>query len=382
MNAFRRFGCRYVELITDEPLTDVKVSLRSVIYPIEHLEAPESLSLLESKIYDACVYTLECCMHEHYEDCPWREQALYTMDSRNQMLAGYYAFGETLFPKANLELISEDDRPDGLLSICYPIKRNMAIPSFSLHFVTECEEYLRYSKDVDFIRSIYPKIKKTLQVFLDRLDDKGLTTPIRGNDMWNFYEWEDGLDGVGPWERDVRGEECYDYDLVLNSLISIAVSRMISINSILGCDSFDLLRVKEKLNFAIKDHFYNAERGLFETRKGTDHYSRLANSLAILAGAVDERDLERIAKALADGEGLVDASLSMRTFLYDALLLADRERYAEFILNDIAAIYEPMLKIGNNTVWETVLGESDFDSAGSLCHGWSAIPIYYYNILK
>lgn len=382
MNAFRRFGCRYVELITDEPLTDVKVSLRSVIYPVEHLEAPESLSLLESKIYDACVYTLECCMHEHYEDCPWREQALYTMDSRNQMLAGYYAFGETLFPKANLELISEDDRPDGLLSICYPIKRNMAIPSFSLHFITECEEYLRYSKDVDFIRSIYPKIKKTLQVFLDRLDDKGLTTPIRGNDMWNFYEWEDGLDGVGPWERDVRGEECYDYDLVLNSLISIAVSRMISINSILGCDSFDLLRVKEKLNFAIKDHFYNAERGLFETRKGTDHYSRLANSLAILAGAVDERDLERIAKALADGEGLVDASLSMRTFLYDALLLADRERYAEFILNDIAAIYEPMLKLGNNTVWETVLGESDFDSAGSLCHGWSAIPIYYYNILK
>ena len=154
MNAFRRFGCRYVELISDEPLSDVKVSLRSVVYPVQRLEYPESLTLKEEKIYDACVYTLECCMHEHYEDCPWREQALYTMDSRNQMLAGYYAFRETLFPKANLELISEDDRPDGLLSICYPIKRDFAIPSFSLHFITECEEYLRYSGDLEFIHGI------------------------------------------------------------------------------------------------------------------------------------------------------------------------------------------------------------------------------------
>lgn len=32
-------------------------------------------------------------MHEHYEDYPWREQALYAFDSRNQALYGYYAFG-------------------------------------------------------------------------------------------------------------------------------------------------------------------------------------------------------------------------------------------------------------------------------------------------
>ena len=72
----------------------------------------------------------------------------------------------------------------------------------------------------------------------------------------------------------------------------------------------------------------------------------------------------------------------MRAFLYDALLLTDREGYADFILEDIKRVYEPMLKTGNNTVWETELGEGDFDNAGSLCHGWSAIPIYYFNILK
>ena len=102
----------------------------------------------------------------------------------------------------------------------------------------------------------------------------------------------------------------------------------------------------------------------------------------ILTGALSDGEAKRVAKALADGTDMVDASLSMRTFLYDALLLADRERYASFVLDDIAKIYEPMLKCGNNTVWETVLGAADFSDAGSLCHGWSAIPIYYYNILK
>lgn len=29
------------------------------------------------------------------------------------------------------------------------------------------------------------------------------------------------------------------------------------------------------------------------------------------------------------------------------------------------------------TFWETELGAADFGGAGSLCHGWSAIPVYY-----
>jgi hypothetical protein len=380
MNAFRRCGCRYVELISDEPLTDVQVSMRSVVYPLSEREAPESLTLTEQRIYDACVHTLRCCMHEHYEDCPWREQALYTMDSRNQMLAGYYAFGEYVFPKSNLELISEDDRADGLLSICYPIKRDFAIPSFSLHFITECEEYLRYSGEGEFIREIYPKIKKTLDVFIERIDESGLAKTFAGKDMWNFYEWEDGLDG--ELDRVLDGGSKEEYDLALNTLISYAISRMIGINKMLGFDTDSLENVKNALNRAINSCFWRSDLGLYETRKGSSHFAKLTNALAILCGAADGERAEKIAERLVDGTGLVDASLSMRAFLYDALLLVDRERYGAYVLSDIERIYTPMLTTGNNTVWETELGESDFDNAGSLCHGWSAIPIYYYNLLR
>ncbi len=382
MNAFRRFGCRYVELISDEPIVDAEVFMRSVVYPVTRLKYPENLTYIEQKIYDACVYTLECCMHEHYEDCPWREQALYTMDIRNQMLAGYYAFGEILFPKANLELIFEDDREDGLLSICYPMKRNLAIPSFSLHFITECEEYLRYSDDAEFIRKIHPKIEKTLGVFLAKIDGNGLVPPFSGSDMWNFYEWTNGLDGEGVCNVEGKVNEYFPYDLVLNTLLSYAISRMISINDRLGFDSSELVEKKASLNRAIYAHFYNKKEGLFETRKGSEHYSKLANALAILAGVPSQEERKLIAEKLVCDSTVKDASLSMRAFIYDALLQVNREKYSSFILSDIERLYTPMLKTGNNTVWETELGESDFDNAGSLCHGWSAIPIYYYNILK
>ena len=86
-------------------------------------------------------------MHDHYEDTPWREQALYAMDSRNQMLCGYHAFGEYAFPCANLLLMSKAERKDGLLSICFPNADELTIPSFTLHYFTAVEEYTAYSGD-------------------------------------------------------------------------------------------------------------------------------------------------------------------------------------------------------------------------------------------
>jgi len=40
-----------------------------------------------------------------------------------------------------------------------------------------------------------------------------------------------------------------------------------------------------------------------------------------------------------------------------------------------------MLDAGATSFWETELGECDFDRAGSLCHAWSSMPVYYYSIL-
>jgi hypothetical protein len=66
----------------------------------------------------------------------------------------------------------------------------------------------------------------------------------------------------------------------------------------------------------------------------------------------------------------------MHTYLYDALLQTD-VNFLEFIIGDIKKKYGRMLDEGATTFWETEKGWRDFDNAGSLCHGWSAIPAYY-----
>ena len=121
------------------------------------------------------------------------------------------------------------------------------------------------------------------------------------------------------------------------------------------------------------------EIGISKIRASSPATCKLGCAIAILSGAAEEHK-ETIAEKLT-GTDLPDASLSMQCFVYDAMLSVDKEKYTPYVLKTIEKVYTPMLEKGNNTVWETELGAPDFENAGSLCHGWSAMPIYYYHTL-
>ena len=373
LNPFRRLGCRYLEVQSEAPLTVKSIGIAPTDYPLERKPRPK-LTEAENEIYDICERTLVLCMHEHYEDCPWREQALYAMDSRNQMLYGYYAFGETVFPRASLDLMARDRREDGLLSMCYPMRKDMVITSFSLHYFLACEEYLRYSGDKEFLEEIYPKLESVINVFLNHTDDSGLVAPFTGSCYWNFYEWEPYLSGNDPT---LAGAP----HLVMNALTSLALARMADISDALGKPN-RYREIQAAMNQAIRNEFYMPETGLYRNHRNTDRTSVLGNSLAVLCGASVGDEAKDVCRRVLSDEKITPVSLSMRCFLYDALLAADREGYADFILEDIERIFRPMVEMGIGTVWETEDGERAFSNAGSLCHGWSALPIYYYHILK
>lgn len=107
----------------------------------------------------------------------------------------------------------------------------------------------------------------------------------------------------------------------------------------------------------------------------------LGNALAILCGAADKQNEECICEAIVSSN-LTPASLSMNVFKYEALMAHDTEKYSDYILSEIREIYKKMLDAGSTTVWETAGGSVDFENAGSLCHGWSAVPVYIFHKLK
>ena len=267
-------------------------------------------------------------MHEHYEDCPWREQALYCMDSRNQMLCGYYAFGETEFPRANLKLISKGLRPDGILSICYPAGLDFPIPSFSTVYFIQMEEYIRHSGDVSIAEECYPVLDTIIHTFINKLQDNGLIENFYGEGgYWNFYEWSPGMSGA-------FFEQNRYFEAPINAFFSLALQSMAKICTAIGkqSEAEHYLSISRNVNDAIAREFYNPDTKLFEsfdTRLRGD-YSVLTNSLCLLCGAGKDVDLTNILRILASngkdncGYTVHANTLSMNSFRFDALLAINR----------------------------------------------------------
>ena len=390
LHTFRRFGCRYIQFFVHAPEVTVHYAgLRPTLYPLKHKEY-KSGNLLRETIYKVCQNTLQQCLHEHYEDCPWREQALYTMDSRNQMLCGYYAFNETEAARAALDLIAHGVRSDGLLMLCYPAGLDFPIPAFSCMYFVQMDEYIRYSGDTTLAEQYFDKLDTIINTFHRKVQPEGVMENFYGkapsgkNDYWNFYEWSATMNG--HFAETERRLEC-----PLNCFYSLAMQAFANICDMLGKADYaaDLRARVEKLNAAIAKVFYNPEAKLFESfdiiHRGW--YTVLTQSLAMLCGAAKEVDTTVMLQAMATngstevGINLVPNTLSMNAFRFDALLAVDKETYAPIILDELDRDYLYMLRHEATTFWETIIGADDFADAGSLCHGWSALPVYYYEIL-
>ncbi len=372
-STFLRIGGRYLKIEADNDFEVEYFNLIPVVYPLKKVDFSAD-NPLRQKIYNTSVRTLELCMHEHYEDCPWREQAMYAMDSRNQMLCGYYAFDEYDFVRASLELMCNDPT-DELMSICFPCSIELKIPSFSLHWFTQMKEYLAYSGDKSLCEKYYGKLKKVLNVFLSRIENGLVPVFFEDTKFWNFYEWTDKLDGSAT------SHGTKSFDLALNCLVSLALQNMDFINTKLGKSEEYKNKISE-INSEIEKSFFVENGNLFTDIKGQHHFSELGNALAVLCGAANKKQAKKICVTLANKSNcLVSASLSMLTFVYDALIKTDKELYRKHILSDIDEKYGYMLEQGATSFWETLKGSEDFGGAGSLCHGWSAMPVYYYHIL-
>lgn len=372
-NYMLRLGCRYLEIYTELPIEIEYVGLIPQVYSITEKKVVLK-DTLDQKIYDSCVNSLKLCMMEHYVDTPWREQCLYVYDSRNQALCGYQVFenGNADYVRANLKLISQDRREDDLLAICYPCGMDLTIPSFSLYYFMEINEYLQHTGDLTLAEEVYDKLISILNVFI-RNRKNGLVLKFEGKNHWNFYDWSPYLDGA------LHGTEDAVPDLMINVLFVLALQNLREIDKKLG-KSFAYETLLEESKQYTKEAFYNSEIGLYSMTIDGNEYTVLGNALVILAGLTTQAENQYICEKIANGE-VSDCSLSMKIFKYDALLATDKEKYQEWVLNEIRREYGKMIEQGN-TVWETIDGASAFDDAGSLCHGWSAIPVYYYTKLK
>lgn len=372
---FHRVGARYLQLfIYGREATVYYAGLVPVSYPVRGEGQFRCGDHLYNQIFETAKHTLHCCIHQHYEDCPWREQALYAFDSRNQMLFGYYAFGELEQPKANLRLLALSQKKDGLLELCAPARIPVNIPSFSLMFVVALEEYCRYSGDIEFGREMLPVAEGILGAFHGHVKE-GLVWNFQEPAYWNFYEWNPLLSGT-PIERTKALPPSAEAPLQL--LYILALQRISEIYKYLGMDTGKAALELEELERGM-EQFWDSGEEVYASfiRDGKlIQGAEYVQALALYTGIVPEKRQKLLREKIYNGS-LVAASMATSIFSYEALL-QDPEQYAVPVFERVASRWGRMLYHGATTFWETDHGAEDFRRAGSLCHAWSCIPVYLF----
>ena len=366
---FRRSGGRFLQLnftCYDEPLTLYYAGIRPQELPLPEAARFEDGDRLHSRLRQVALNTMKLCMHEHYEDCPWREQALYAYDSRNQALFGYYAWGNYEFAATSIELLGRGIRPDGLLELCAPARVPVTIQIFSWIWFVEVEEHWLYSGDDRLFRQFEAQMAEMLDRALARRDDAtGLCLPPTGREIWNFYEWMPQLDGHGHWP----------------------LSALYNLYLVLALRSFEAMSARAGRGGSPKrsdallsavEHAFRRPDGLFASyRSGSEltGFHEHTNALALRLGILLPEQYDRLIH-LTEEPSCIPVSTSALPFLVDALYQAGpagRRAAAE----RLTAAFSPMLFTGSDTLWEVAEGAAGFDGAGSLCHAWSSVPVYW-----
>jgi hypothetical protein len=383
---FRRLAGRYLQLQfrnISQPLQLYYAGLLPTDYPLDRKGGFTSCDSLLNQIYETSVRTLRLCMHEHYEDCPWREQALYTNDSRNQALCGYYAFGEYDFPAASFDLLVEGLKDDGYLELCAPADIPITIPSFSLAWILEVADHWQFRADLAYVQKQYPRIKKMLQKYLPTIRESLLPCP-QGKRYWHFYDWAENLAGSVGGDCTAFGELKWTrFDAPLNALFVMALdsAAKLAVAAGNGHDADDYKQAAEKLRAAFHDRFWDANESAYFSyadEKTPKYFAELTQSLVLLAGLCPKTIAAQLRSRLAsENNGLTETTLSQSFYKFEALM-AEKEIFGKRIFDLISRDWSKMLFAGATSFWETMKGGWDFDNAGSLCHGWSAIPVYFY----
>lgn len=377
LNAFthwhRRYGARYLELhctaTGNTPPAIAFVGLVPVDLPLPTPAEFCCEDRLQLHIRQLAIDTLRLCMHEHYEDCPWREQAMWTYDSRMQMLFGYYVWGNYDYVDAALDLIARSDNGSDYLAKVAPGQASRRpIPSFTLVWPAALHELSLYSGSLAAASRHLPVMDRIIDCALQRTDADGRLYHAGTNpDLWNFYEWSGSLNALDHFPQ-------APYNIYLYECLQAAAD----LHQNLGhAKRSQTLRQKAReLAQAIDETFWDESKGIYSALRPGEHPHDYEHIQAIMLAnnLVPDAKIPRLHQAIQNGR-LIPNSFGSFRYLLDALMQGTPDTRRQ-ITDTLNRMFEPVALAGATSLWETFAGANDFSGNGSLCHAWSSITPY------
>lgn len=362
-------GFRYMMVTVrniEKPCKIYSVKVNTKTFPTGNIGEFASSDYLLNRTWEISKQTVRMCAQDTIIDCPAYEQVLWTGDSYNISLINYYLFGNYDLVKRCLKLISRSIYRSPLPESHVPSGWQNVLTAWSLLWMMSCKEYYRFTKDIDFMKEIYPQIKLTAERFEGFINNDGLLEIH----AWNMLDW-------APMDT--------NHDVVThqNALLVQAFRDTAYVAEIIGeeKDKQRFEKSAESLVSAINKHLWNdKDQSFVDSIHEDGNHSKVCsiqtNLMIYLTDCAEGERKEVIEKYLVERpkEFIQIQSPFVLFFYYEAMKKLTR---MDIVLDNIRDIYGHMLANGATTCWEGwKLIDGDFSR--SHCHAWSAAPAYVF----
>jgi hypothetical protein len=381
-------GFRYLQVTFRnclEPLRVKWIAVNFTSYPVGHRGQFECSDELLNQIYKISGYTLQCCMHDSYEDCPSREQRQWTNDQYVHLMSNYGLFGDPHLARKLLVQVAQSQRQDGQVMMCAPgdfaVTDAFNMPEFTLHWIMSIPQYVRYTGDSDIIRELYPSVVKGLAWFEQHLDEDHLLNEVPGV-LW--IDWAE-IDKKGQLtELNARFVGCLR--------IAAEFAERLGIR----CDAERFSQLADTVSEAINKYLWDEERGIYvDTRRGgvqSRRVSQESNTAVMFFGVAPQERWPHILDYILDEDRLAltawsvdhakdyavrpqldeEVNVVMQQAFYMHFLhtvLAGLGRFEDIVQN-IRCHWGPQVKADVTTWWEAW----ELIPVHSLCHAFACTP--------
>ncbi|MDF2722225.1 MAG: alpha-L-rhamnosidase [Paenibacillus sp.] len=384
---FGRRAFRYMHIAamaTPQPIAIMQMNNEQVHYPFAERGSFNSPDTRLNRIWQVGVHTTMMNSHDHLEDCPLREKALWVADGVVMGKVIYHTFGDKALLRKCLLQGARIQNEDGSIPGTGPERNRFMLPDFCAHWLFGVTSHYAYTGDIAFLQELWPTIERLLGWFEAQEDEDGLFARADRVGWWCFIDWATYID-----RRDrVTAISCFYYKALQ-----------------LAAELADTLGHKEqaqrwrekapKLRAAVRGRLWSDEHGAFAdclTAEGLSVSITLqTNFTAIWTEVMEREEAETFLHAYYDSGKAPELK---GAFFYHIVLetLFRYDRYGQAI-KAIAAYWGGMLDRGATTWWEVF----DPSSPGctvpspyqgntptymqdhipvSLCHGWGASPTY------
>lgn len=367
---FEPFWFRCFRFIKIECEGEIEISLEKlteVNYPLDIRTDYDFGRDDDNGLWDISVRTLQRCMHETYEDCPFYEQLQYAMDTSLQMLYNYQLSDDDLLARKAMSDFAQAQHADGLMPSRTPSVGDQHIPTFQFYFIFMVyAHYIRFG-DKALVREHLRAMDGVIEWFKRHMTPQGL---VGQSKYWNFVDWakpwgyvEGKCDGGVPVFID--GGEIGIY----NPMMAYFLQCGAKLNAVLGRGDVakEYLDLADSIIESTNKYFWDEKKGLYADDLVHSRYSQHMQTWCVLSGACDRKRARAIMENSLDLDA--KATYAFAYFYFRALESVGMYDKTEEMMDS----YRGLLKLDCTTIPETPT-ESRSD-----CHAWGALAIYEFS---